>query len=412
MIKLCDFIHVQLDKSTPHAVTAALVDLSKAYNSASHHQVIEDLHAMHAPGWLLAILISYLTQRQLIVRYKQTTSTPRTLDSGATQGCKAGNIIFIVRFNGALLRPPIPRPITGNRAMQAKYIDDQTVASSINLKNSLKPDHSIRPKPLNFHERLGLRIDPDEDVLQSELNRFHTFVSQNHFSVNQKKSVVMLFSKSRTLDFPPEYRIGQSEILSEKSCSKLLGVKLNNQLTYDDNTQYIVRRTNKKLWLLRRLRQIGLDERTVLKYWVGECRPRLEYLAPLWTGSLTINQSRTIDAVQRSALAICLDGGWGLTYSEALARAGLERLDTRRLKLARRWGEATSKLPGQDFFVPNPRLTINPRSAKKTQRFLEPSCRTNRRKRSAIPYITQLMNQSGGSTTLRITTNSGRVIEA
>ena len=104
---------------------------------------------MHVPGFLLAILVSYLTRRQLIVRYKGAKSTPRTLDSGATQGAKTGNLIFIVKFNGALLRPPIPRPITRNRAIQEKYIDDQAVAASINLKKSLIKETEARPFPLN-----------------------------------------------------------------------------------------------------------------------------------------------------------------------------------------------------------------------------------------------------------------------
>ena len=134
MIKLFDFIHYYLDKSTPHAVAAGQIDLEKAYNSASHQLVIEDLFSMKAPNWLLVIMISFLTSRQLRVRYKGSTSDPRELDSGAPAGCRTGNLIFIVKFNGALLRPPIPRPISKNTAIQEKYIDDQSVAASINLR--------------------------------------------------------------------------------------------------------------------------------------------------------------------------------------------------------------------------------------------------------------------------------------
>ena len=215
MVKLCDFIHVNLDKSTPHAVAAGLIDLSRAYNSVSHQQVVEDLHAMHVPGYLLAILVSYLTRRKLIVRYKGSHSSPRTLDSGATQGAKTGNIIFIVKFNGALLRPIIPRPLmrnhsqgtfprpfSRNHAIQEKYIDDQAIAASINLKKSLTVETATRPFPLNFHERFGLKIETHDNILQHEMDRFYSFANSNHLKVNERKTCVMLFSKSQTLDFP------------------------------------------------------------------------------------------------------------------------------------------------------------------------------------------------------------------
>ena len=281
---------------------------------------------MYVPGYLLAILVSYLTRRKLIVRYKGSHSSPRTLDSGATQGAKTGNIIFIVKFNGALLRPIIPRPFmrnhsqgtfprpfSRNHAIQEKYIDDQAIAASINLKKSLTVETATRPFPLNFHERFGLKIETHDNILQHEMDRFYSFANSNHLKVNERKTCVMLFSKSQTLDFPLEYHIGYSDILTEKFSTKLLGVILNNQLTFEENTQYIVKRASRKLWLLRRLKQLGLDETTVLQFWTAECRPKLEYMAPLWTGSLTVQQSRTIESVQRTALAICQDGGWGLS---------------------------------------------------------------------------------------------------
>ena len=44
LIKILDFIHVNLDKRSPHAVVLGTLDLSKAYNRGSHQHVIEDLH--------------------------------------------------------------------------------------------------------------------------------------------------------------------------------------------------------------------------------------------------------------------------------------------------------------------------------------------------------------------------------
>ena len=70
LVKLLHFIHSYLDLKQPHAVLLALIDLEKAFNRVSHQLVVEDLADMHVPGWLLLILISYLTGRSMHMRYK------------------------------------------------------------------------------------------------------------------------------------------------------------------------------------------------------------------------------------------------------------------------------------------------------------------------------------------------------
>ena len=65
LVKLLHFVHGYLDLKQPHAVLLAMIDLEKAFNRVSHQLVIEDLANMHVPGWLLLILISYLTNRSM-----------------------------------------------------------------------------------------------------------------------------------------------------------------------------------------------------------------------------------------------------------------------------------------------------------------------------------------------------------
>merc|ERR1712240_845609 len=71
--------------------------------------VIEDLHAMHVPPWLLLILISYLSNRSMILFYNGAYADPRTLPGSSPQGAFLGIFFFVVKYNGAALRPKIPR---------------------------------------------------------------------------------------------------------------------------------------------------------------------------------------------------------------------------------------------------------------------------------------------------------------
>ena len=119
-VKLLDFIHQTLDKRSPHAAVLSVEDLSKAYNRGSHQLVVEDLHAMHQPSWTLALLCSYLGLRSLVLSYGTAKSSSRSLPGGYGAGTLLGGLLFIVKFNGDCLRPPVPRPISGNRTMQLK----------------------------------------------------------------------------------------------------------------------------------------------------------------------------------------------------------------------------------------------------------------------------------------------------
>ena len=109
LLQLLKFTHEYLDLKTPHAVVFALVDQSKAFNRVSHSMVIEDLHDMHVPPWLLKILVSYLSGRSMTMRYKGVTSSVRFLPGSSPQGGFLGIFLFIIKYNGAALRQSVPR---------------------------------------------------------------------------------------------------------------------------------------------------------------------------------------------------------------------------------------------------------------------------------------------------------------
>ena len=212
LIRLLHFIHATVDKTVPHAVILGLIDLSKAFNRVDHSLVIEDLHDMHVPGWLLRILISYLTGRSMVLRFSGAVSSPRSLPGSAPQGVFLGCFFFMVKFNGALLRPEIPRPFpkpppimhsTGT-SCTVKYIDDASQARSINLNEDLSSINTHnRPRPLEFWEHSGHIIKQSHNHLQNDLNNLKQFTDRNLMVVNQKKTLIMKFNFHKKLDFPP-----------------------------------------------------------------------------------------------------------------------------------------------------------------------------------------------------------------
>ena len=178
-----------LDVKKPHAVLAALVDLSKAFNRVSHLHVIQDLYDMHAPGWILPILFSYLSRRSMTMTYRGATSSPRQLPGSTPQGALLGGLIFIVKYNGACLRPAIPRLIPSNcKSVSVKYVDDHSCAVKIDLKSTLIREPMVRPKPLNYHERTSYVLPASRNRLQDTLNELQNFTKSNLMKINEAKT--------------------------------------------------------------------------------------------------------------------------------------------------------------------------------------------------------------------------------
>ena len=105
----------------------------------------------------------------MFLSYKGAQSKQRKLPGGGPQGAFLGGIIFILKFNKAFLRPPIPKAIKGpvheSKSKKVKYVDDWPVAVGVNLKKCLVSDSKSKwQSPLNYRERTE-HILPDMNNL-------------------------------------------------------------------------------------------------------------------------------------------------------------------------------------------------------------------------------------------------------
>ena len=377
-----------MDLKVPHAVLLAMVDLEKAFNKVSHQLVIEDLADMHVPGWLLLILISYLTGRSMFMRYKGATSSRKMLPGSSPQGAFLGILLFIIIFNGALLRPAIPRL----HSLNLKYVDDLSMLAAINLRY-LSVDQVSRQKPLTYNERTQQVLSADRNTLQEDLVSLNTFVSQKLMKIKESKTQVMKFNFTRNADFPPELMIeGFQNNLKEVEKSKLLGIIISNDLKWQENTSEICKKAYKRMWALRRMKVLDVDPLVMLDVYKKEIRAVLELAVPAWNGGLTLKQIAEIERVQRVAIQIILSnaktGKSEFSYDMGLVILDLEPLDVRREKLCRTFAKKTLKSKHSDIF--NIRKSTHNTRLKKD--FSEYKCNTKRFYNSPVNYLTRLLN--------------------
>ena len=152
-------------------------DLSKAFNRVDHSLIIQDLFDMHTPSWLLKIIASYLSGRTMIVHFNGAESSTKELPGGSPQGAFLGGLIFMIKGNGAFLRPTIPRlhPLRSTKSLNVEYVDDGAVAAEVDLKKHLVLDKEYRPFPLSFRQRTGHMLPPEHNLLQLYLNNIEEF---------------------------------------------------------------------------------------------------------------------------------------------------------------------------------------------------------------------------------------------
>ena len=406
LIRLLHFIHSSVDRSTPTAVVLALVDLSKAFNRVDHCLVIQDLHDMKVPAWLLKILISYLTERTMVIKFRGATSTVRSLPGSSPQGVFLGCFFFLIKFNGAFLRPDIPRPFpkpvplidSKSSSCTVKYIDDASQARAINLRKALiQIDTSDRPRPLEFHEHTGYILDAQLNQLQQDLDDLKAFTDKNLMVINEKKTQILCFNFRTSLQFPPIFTVGESAPLDIVKEAKLLGIIISDDLKWSSHVEYMCKKASKKIWLIRRMKNLKLSSDILLDFYLKEVRSILEFGAVVWCSGLTGQLTDKIERIQKICVSIILcDADKEIPYTIGCTLLGIEPLTYRRTDLCTRFVQKAARNPKHsDLFAPNTN-TVNTRQEKLPYREHTGRNSTGRFHNSPLCYLTRLLNDNPG----------------
>ena len=224
------------------------------------------------------------------------------------------------------------------------------------------------------------------------LYELESFANENLMRINNSKTCIMKFNKSRKWDFPVEMQLKANANLKVVKSTKLLGVILDSNLKWESNTNYICKRAFSKMWLLRRMQIMGLDFTTILDYYLKEVRSILELAVPAWHSNLTLKLSADIERVQRVAVGIIL-GTYEHPYVVSCLLLGIEPLYLRRISLCTNFAKKTALSPSSrhsDLFTQSP----NPYNTRtKNIQFIEHSWNHKRFYKSPLPFLTRLLNK-------------------
>ena len=205
--------------------------------------------------------------------------------------------------------------------------------------------------------------------------------------INTKKTALMTFNRCRKYDFQPEIYL-ENQLLEVVESAKLLGVIISSDMKWKANTDYILKRTYSKLWMLRRIKEVGGSLEDMVRVYCLQIRCLSEIACPVWNGALTQSDIKRIERTQKMALKIIL-GSEYRGYDEALDRCGLILLSTRRHDICLKFAQSIEK--SQKF---NSWLKKTVCQTRTSEKYNIPFTRTKIYETSPLIYLTKLLNSN------------------
>ena len=289
----------------------------------------------------------------------------------------------------------ITKPLQKRKPMEKihlKYIDDLTVAQSLSLKKQLiQNSDTDKERPLDFHNRTEHILPKSENRIQDMLEEVVDYAEAHKMKVNHDKSKVILFNSSKKFDFMPQLSLEPGINLNLVESFQLLGVIVQSNLKWDQNTDYICTKAYERIWMIRRLKLLGASSTELVDVYNKQVRSVLEMAVVVWNPALTKHQVAQIERVQKTVCAIIMGASY-LEYNCALTELELQPLSERRKQLCTSFAKKSYKNEKYNsWFVPRSNLpTVHTRSEKSA--LLCVPTRTKRSKLCPLPFLAKLLN--------------------
>ena len=199
IIEFLNFILACQDgKGDQTAVLACMVDFEKAFMRQDHNTLIAKLSDLGVPGWLLRLVISFLSNRKMVVLYKGAMSNVKSMPGGGPQGTLLALLLFLVLVNdlgfsdqcnnaGSLATAKHDLKLLNE--IHLKYVDDLTIAEAVNLSNLDVLPVEARPQPDQFHSRTGHNLPIANSKVFKKLIETQQWATENSMRINFKNKV-------------------------------------------------------------------------------------------------------------------------------------------------------------------------------------------------------------------------------
>ena len=385
LVKMLHEILTILDRNNEkekYAVIAQMIDWSKAFDRVDPRLCIESFIKNGVRSSLIPLLVSFFQGRQMHVKWHGTVSSVRSLPGGIPQGSTFGLLGFKSLSNENANHVPLDK--------RFKFVDDLTTLEKLNLLIMGLINY-------DFHNHVASDVGINQKFLPSEnfegqisLKKIDDWTNVNKMKLNAKKSHLMIFNFTENYQFATRLYLDHT-LLENVTETKLLGTIISSDLRWNKNTEMLVKKAYQRMQILHKLKSFKVDKQDLVIIYILYIRSILEQSCQVWHYSLTDEDTKNLERVQKVACSVILDSDYS-GYQNALCSLKLQSLHERREFLCLKFAKACVKHPKvSELFPLNPDVTPNIRNREKF--FVEPT-RTDRLLHSTIPQLQRALNRN------------------
>lgn len=210
------------EKRKNNRIVGIFIDLKKAFDSIDTKILIKKLQYYGINGPYKDLLESYLTDRTCQTKIKNILSEPKIIKFGVPQGSILGPLLFSIYINDI--------KTLSETSEVSLFADDTTLFCSAKDNQEL------------------------EQKCNLTLEKCRKWLTSNALTLNVDKTHFVNFSKTQRNENEIILKIG-TDVLSEKSDTKYLGMTLQNNLKFDKHIKAIISSINSKIPLFYQVRE-------------------------------------------------------------------------------------------------------------------------------------------------------------
>ena len=384
LVKMIHTILTAVDDNTKHeakAVIVQLIDWQGAFDRQCHKLGVEAFIQNGARKSLIPILISYFQNRQMAVKWNGQFSSPYPLPGGGAQGGELGQLEYLAQSNN--------NTDFLDDKWKYKFIDDLSILEVINLVLCGLASYNFKTHVASDVATHGKFLPIQNVQSQNHLEKIAQWTKEKKMCLNKHKSKFMLINFTRNHQFSTRIQLDNIPIQEITEC-KLLGVIIQNDLSFKKNTQSLIKKAYARMIILEKLYEFHLPIEEMINIYILFIRSVVEQSCVVWHSSLNEDEHTALERVQKIALRIILDSQY-TDYTSALILTNLDTLRCRRKYLCLNFAKKCVKKGSLDDLFPLNMKTVNTRPHEK---FFVTKAKTERLAKSTVPYLQRLLNEN------------------
>lgn len=209
ILNLTSYIYNAIDNKVP--VLCIFVDLSKAFDTVSHTNLLRKLESYGMRGNIYNLIRSYLTGREQVVNIGGGVSEPRTVNYGVPQGTVLGPLLFTVYINSLLK--------INSKGKIISFADDTAILYTSETWELLQTD------------------------VKNDFINIERWFLYNKLTLNCDKTKYLVFSSyANNLPEMGPLKVGPNTTIPEAKSVQYLGIVIDRHLRWDLQIKYIIRK--------------------------------------------------------------------------------------------------------------------------------------------------------------------------